>query len=376
MLLTPAQWRVLTWLGLAVVAWLLLGLLAPVLAPFIVAAVIAYALHPVVERLHARGLPRWLGAGISILLLMAIMAAVLLLIVPVITHQIPLLREQIPLLLERFNAWVQPLVQAYELDVDLTVDVAAVRELLQRLLTGQEGQLVDYVLSSLRIGGSVLVALLGYLVLTPIVAFYMLCDWDWLVAHSKLLVPPRWRPATQSFLDETDQVLGQYLRGQLLVMSIMALFFTLGLMLVGLELALPIGVFTGLAMFVPFLGYGVGLVLALLAALLQFQELWPVLMVAAVYAAGQVFESFYLTPRVLGERIGLHPVAVIFALMAFGHLFGFVGVLIALPVSAVLVVALRRLQALYQGSALYTDGMERVPAPAADSAPAPGNPPA
>jgi len=369
MLLTPAQLRVLAWLGLAVVAWLLLGLLAPVLTPFLVAAVLAYALHPAVERLHGRGVPRWVGAGLALTLLVLVLLAVLLLIVPVITHQVPLLRDQIPLLLEGFNAWIAPWGQ--RLGVNAQIDVARVRELLQRLITGQEGQWVEYALSSLRIGGSALLAALGFLVLTPIAAYYLLLDWDWLVENTKLLVPPRWRSQTQRFLDETDQVLGQYLRGQLLVMSSMAVFFTVGLMLVGLDLALPIGVFTGLAMFVPFLGFGVGMVLGLLAALLQFGALWGVLLVGAVFMLGQLLESLYLTPRVLGERIGMHPIAVIFALMAFGHLFGFVGVLIALPVSAVLVVALRRLQALYQSSALFTDGMVQEPVPLVDLAPLP-----
>jgi len=362
MLLTPSQLRVLAWLGLAVLAWLMLGLLAPVLTPFLVAAVLAYVLHPVVDRLHLHGVPRLVGAGLALTLLLLVLLAVLLLIVPVITHQVPLLRDQIPLLLERFNVWVAP--WAVRLELDIQVDVAMVRELLQRLITGKEGQWLEHALSSLRIGGSVLLTALGFMVLAPIVAFYLLLDWDWLIENTKLLVPPRWRAPTQRFLDETDQVLGQYLRGQLLVMSSMAVFFTVGLMLVGLDLALPIGVFTGLAMLVPFLGFGVGMVLGLLAALLQFGTLWGVFLVGAVYMLGQVLESYYLTPRVLGGRIGMHPIAVIFALMAFGHLFGFIGVLIALPASAVLVVALRRLQALYQSSALYTDGMApQVPAP-------------
>ena len=370
-LFSPSQLRVLAWLGLAVLAWLLLGLLAPVLTPFLVAAVLAYALHPAVERLHGRGVPRWLGAGLALTLLVLVLLAVLLLIIPVITHQVPLLRDQIPLLLEGFNAWVAPLGE--RLGVSAQIDVAMVRDLLQRLITGEEGRWVEYALSSLRIGGSALLAALGFLVLTPIAAYYLLLDWDWLIEHTKLLVPPRWRAPTQRFLDDTDQVLGQYLRGQLIVMSSMAVFFTAGLMLVGLDLALPIGVFTGLAMFVPFLGFGVGMVLALLAALLQFGTLWGVLLVGAVYMLGQLIESLYLTPRVLGGRIGMHPIAVIFALMAFGHLFGFVGVLIALPVSAVLVVALGRLQGLYQSSALFTDGM--VPPPTAGSAPVSAPPP-
>ncbi|MCL6451881.1 MAG: AI-2E family transporter [Acetobacteraceae bacterium] len=192
-----------------------------------------------------------------------------------------------------------------------------------------------------------------YLVLMPVVAYYLLLDWSAVVARVLALVPPRWRLAADGLAAEVDAVLGQYLRGQLLVMGALAVFYTAGLALVGLKLALPIGVFTGLAVFVPYLGFGLGLVLALLAAVLQFQSLTGVLLVGAVYAAGQVIESFFLTPRLVGERIGLHPIAVIFALMAFGHLFGFVGVLIALPASAVLLVAVRRLQALYVSSPWY-----------------------
>jgi predicted PurR-regulated permease PerM len=168
--------------------------------------------------------------------------------------------------------------------------------------------------------------------------------------------------SVQDFLDETDQVLGQYLRGQLLVMVVLAVFYTVGLALVGLQLALPIGVFTGLAVFIPYLGFGLGLVLALLAAVLQFQTVLGVALVGAVYAVGQVVESMYVTPRLLGERIGLHPIAVIFALMAFGHLLGFVGVLIALPASAVLLVGIRRAKARYMASELYTEGQGPVSA--------------
>jgi predicted PurR-regulated permease PerM len=191
------------------------------------------------------------------------------------------------------------------------------------------------------------------LFLMPMVAFYLLLDWDRLIELQRRLIPLRWRDEVFGFLDETDAVLGQYLRGQLLVMLILAFFYAAGLALTGLDLALPIGVFTGLAVFVPYVGFGLGCVLALLAALLEFQSLWGVLAVALVYGIGQLLESLYLTPRLLGERIGLHPIAVIFALLAFGHLFGFVGVLVALPVSAVLVVAARRLQAHYLASPLY-----------------------
>jgi predicted PurR-regulated permease PerM len=167
------------------------------------------------------------------------------------------------------------------------------------------------------------------------------------------LVPPRFRPACDRFTAEADDVLGQYLRGQALVMVALAIFYALGLALTGLDLAVPIGVFTGLAVCVPYLGFGVGLVLALLAGLLQFGTGPAVLGVALVYGIGQVIEGFVLTPRFVGERIGLHPLAVIFALLAFGQLLGFVGVLIALPASAVLLVAIRRVRGGYLASQLY-----------------------
>jgi predicted PurR-regulated permease PerM len=168
------------------------------------------------------------------------------------------------------------------------------------------------------------------------------------------LVPLRLRGSYDSFTNEADLVLGQYLRGQLLVMLILAVFYSVGMAAFGLDLALPIGIFTGLAMFVPYLGFGIGLLLAILAGLLQFASIKVVVMVVSVFGVGQLLESFFLTPRLVGERIGLHPLAVIFALLAFGQLLGFVGILIALPTSAVLLVAIRRLQTSYLGSKLYT----------------------
>lgn len=360
MSLTPNQIRAALWAAIAVVSWLLLSLLAPVLMPFLLAGVLAYALHPLVERLHAKRVPRWLGAGLAIAALMLVLLAVLLLIVPVITKQVPMLREQVPALLEGLNAVLLPV--AVRFGLELQVDVSLVREWLGKLITGHESELVGGLLSSLRIGGSALAAVFGNLFLMPIVAYYLLLDWLNLVGRAKTLIPPRWRTGVQSFLDETDDVLGQYLRGQLLVMGVLAVLYTVGLALVGLELALPIGVFTGLAVFVPYLGFGLGLVLALLAALLQFQSLLGVALVGGVYLLGQLIESMYLTPRLLGERIGLHPIAVIFALLAFGHLFGFVGVLIALPASAVLLVAMRRAKHGYMASELYLDTSPQVAA--------------
>jgi predicted PurR-regulated permease PerM len=190
-------------------------------------------------------------------------------------------------------------------------------------------------------------------VLIPVALFYLLMDWDRLVGKLLELVPPSARPKVDAFTHEADAVLGQYLRGQLLVMLIMAVFYSVGLTLFGLDLALPIGFFTGLAMFIPYVGFGVGLGLATLAGLLQFLSIKALVMVAVVYGIGQVIEGFIITPRFVGKRIGLHPLAVIFALLAFGQLFGFVGVLVALPASAVLLVAIRWLRVGYLASKLY-----------------------
>jgi len=173
------------------------------------------------------------------------------------------------------------------------------------------------------------------------------------VAHAIELVPPKIRASFDSFTEEADIVLGQYLRGQLLVMGVLAVYFSVALTLFGFDLAVPVGVFTGLAFFIPYLGFGLGLILAFLAGILQFGSWYGVLVVAGIYGAGQLVESFYLTPRLVGERIGLHPLAVIFALLAFGQLFGFLGVLIALPTSAVLLVGVRRVRASYLASNLY-----------------------
>jgi predicted PurR-regulated permease PerM len=351
MTLTPAQRQTLSWLLIAATGFALLWLLAPVLTPFIVAAVLAYALHPAVERLAARRWPRPLAVSLVVVLALLILLSMALLVVPILVKELPLLRDQIPLLADRLNTYVAPRLAQFGFVVQL--DVAGIKAMLLKLLDGNVEEWLTTLLSSARIGGSIVLALLGNLLLVPMVLFYLLLDWASLVSRLMGFVPPRMRESTQGFLDECDGVLGQYLRGQLLVMLTLAGYYTVALALAGFDLALPVGLFTGLAVFIPYLGYGLGLVLALMAAVLQFAGWYGLLAVAAIYGLGQVLESFFLTPRLVGERIGLHPLAVIFALLAFGHLLGFVGVLVALPLAAVLLVAARRLQQLYLASDLY-----------------------
>lgn len=351
MTLSPAQRQTLAWFAIAAGGLLLLWLLAPVLTPFIVGAVLAYALHPAVERLAARRVPRLLAVLTVEVVFIVVLCAVLLLIVPILSKELPLLREQIPALADRLNRTLSPWLAQW--GVNVALDTAGIKAFVLKVLDANLEDWLATALSSARIGGSILLALVGNAVLVPVVLFYLLMDWPQIVARTQSFVPPRRRPQVDAFLEECDAVLGQYLRGQLLVMLILAAFYSIGLALFGFDLALPVGVFTGLAIFIPYLGFGLGLLLALLAGLLQFASWYGVIAVAVVYGIGQVVESLYLTPRLVGERIGMDPLMVIFALLAFGHLFGFVGVLVALPLSALLVVAVRRMRSMYLASPLY-----------------------
>ena len=351
---TSTQKRAAAWLTIAVLVVLALWLLGAVLAPFLVAAVIAYALTPLVNRLDALGngrMPRLLVVVVVELLFIVFVLGVVLMIVPIMAKEVPLIREQAPALFDSLNNSLKPWLAQFGIHVSL--DMGSVKAVVVKYLNANYEEAFGSVLSSVKLGGSLALALIGNALLIPVALFYLLMDWDYFVLRLVELVPLKLRPGFDSFTEEADAVLGQYLRGQLLVMAIMAVFYSVGMSLFGLDLAVPIGIFTGLAMFVPYLGFGVGLILAALAGAMQFASVKVLVMLAVVFGFGQVLESMFLTPRLVGERIGLHPLAVIFALLAFGQLFGFVGVLVALPASAVLLVGIRRLRTRYLGSRLY-----------------------
>ena len=353
--MTPNQQQFVAWSAIVAVAGLLLWVLSPVLMPFVVAAVLAYVLSPLVKgllRISAGALPVLLAVGVVELLFLIVALAILLLVVPILAKELPLMREQLPGLLLKAQAVLAPWLK--ELGIEMALDPASLKAFIIKYFNTSVEDSLDGWLTSLRIGGSVALAVVGNVILIPVALFYLLADWDRFVAHVVGLVPQRMRPGFDGFLAEVDEVLGQYLRGQLTVMVILAVFYSAGLALFGLDLALPIGVFSGLAVVIPYLGFGVGLVLALLAGLLQFAAWKAAVMVAVVFGLGQLLEGFVLTPRLVGERIGLHPLAVIFALLAFGQVFGFVGVLVALPASAILLVCLRRARQRYLASQLFT----------------------
>jgi predicted PurR-regulated permease PerM len=350
-LLTNERVQTGIWAGVGLALLALLYLLAPVLAPFALAAMFAYLLVPGVDWLQRHRLPRWLAALMMIVLAALIVFGLLLILVPVLRRELAALQAQFPALLEKLNAWLAPRLAAW-LDVHVQLDAQWLRQLLTEHMAGHD-DLVARIVAHARAGGVALLGAVGTLVLVPAVLFYTLLDYHAFKQRFETLIPRRWHAQTTAILAEIDALLAQFLRGQLSVMLALAVYYSAALALAGFATALPIGLLTGLLSFIPYVGFAIGLALALLAALLQFDALYGVIAVAIVYGVGQLVESFFLTPRLVGERIGLHPIAVIFALLAFGHVFGFFGVLLALPASAALLVALRRLKQAYVSSDFY-----------------------
>jgi predicted PurR-regulated permease PerM len=265
---TPLQRRTLAWIAIALVALALLWLLGPVLTPFVVGAVLAYVLVPAVEALVRRRVPRALAAVAVEAAAILVVLLVLLLVLPIVSRQLPLLREQLPLLAERVNQSIGPLLAQWGVDVSL--DLASLKAFFAKALDRNLDEWAGAAFESARIGGSFVLALIGNAIVMPLVVFYLLLDWPNLVERVRSLVPPRAREGVESFMRECDVMVGQYLRGQLLVMLILAAYYSIGLALFGFDLALPVGVLTGLLIFIPYLGFGLGLVLALVAAVLQF----------------------------------------------------------------------------------------------------------
>src|SRR6185369_379866 len=243
--------------------------------------------------------PRVIAVAVVEMLLILVLLGLLLMVVPIMAKEVPLIREQLPFLFDNLNATIAPWLD--QLGIRIPLDLASLKGQLVKYLSANFEDTVGSLFSSLKVGGGVALIVVGNAILIPVALFYLLLDWKRLVLRVLELVPPRARPSVDSFTTEADQVLGQYLRGQLLVMLTMAVFYS-----------------TGLALFVPYVGFGIGLVLAIIAGVLQFASIKALIMVAAVYGTGQVVEGFYLTPRLVGQRIGLHPLAVIFALLAFG----------------------------------------------------------
>lgn len=351
--------RALCWAVVVAAAGLLVWLLAPILAPFVTAFILAYITNPIARRLVARRVPRALSATMVFGLLGLILTVLVLVIIPSLEREAADFMRRLPDYLSRMEGLFRGLTAWVAGPGGPSLDFDLVRRQLEehwRELGGFATAFAGWLTRS----GLHVIGFFASLGVTLVVTFYLLCDWDVTLKRLLGLFPQNSRRPVSEFAREADTVLSAFLRGQLLVMFALACLYSIGLTITGLDVAIPVGIISGLVSFVPYMGFVLGLMLAGLAGVLQGGELWLYAGIAMTYGVGQVAESFLLTPYLVGDRIGLHPVAVIFAIMAGGQLFGFVGVLLALPVAAVLMVAGRHLRRHFAtGSALEAEPKRR-----------------
>lgn len=347
------------WLLLFAIAALLLlfYLLAPIFMPFMAGALLAYLGNPLVLRLTRRGWRRNWAVALVFFLLLLLCALALALLIPMLWKQFLYIEAKLPLLLRWINRNAIPWLEGH-LHFDINrIDMELVTEWLSGYWRTQTaGAATGNVLSQVAASSASMLYLLGMLGLVPVVTFYLLLDWELLLARIQALVPLRLQARVAGLARECDDVLAAFLRGQLLVMLALGVIYALGLQVLGLKLALIIGMMAGLGSIIPYFGFAIGIVAATIAAVVQFGAFTPVLWVWLVFAIGQALEGWILQPWLVGDRIGLHPVAVIFAIMAGGQLFGFAGMLLALPVAAIVMVLLRHALAAYWRSGWYRDG--------------------
>jgi len=339
--------------GAALVIFFALRWLGSALTPFLIGAILAYLGTPVVNSLQTRGVPRAVSTLLVILFIGFLLSALFFVLIPLVQSEVVTITRRVPDLFAQFTARVAPILEE-KFGVTLALDFDSLRDFVTE--NAQEARdLSVKLLSGVKTGGRIVLTVLVNLALIPVVMFYLLRDWNMLLERLDELVPLRWRPKVRTVALEVDGVLAEFLHGQLLVMLALAIYYVIGLSIVRLDHALAIGILTGVLVFIPYVGFGLGFMLGMLAALLEWHG-WPgFLAVLAIYGIGQLLENYVLVPLLVGDRIGLHPLAVIFALLAFGEVFGFACVLMALPVSAMLLVGLRHLRKAYVASPVYQE---------------------
>ncbi|WP_230400349.1 AI-2E family transporter [Zooshikella ganghwensis] len=339
-------------LSMLVLIGILIYLLKPILSPFLVGMILAYLGDPIADRLEAKGMSRTLAVITVFIVLSLVFGILLLIFIPLLAGQIKTLIHQLPI----WAAWLEEnafpwVYQHLGIDPESLKVNNVTRHIVSKWQTA--GNLLTPILKSATDSGVAIITALTNLFLIPVVTFYLLRDWDVMTAKVGSLLPRNLEPVVAKLALECDEVLGAFLKGQLVVMLCLGIIYAAGLWLVGLQFAIIIGLTAGLASIVPYMGFIVGIGIALVAAVFQFDTWLPFVGVVVVFLVGQALEGMVLTPLLVGDRIGLHPVAVIFAILAGGQLFGFVGVLLALPIAAVIMVLLRHLKDIYTLSALY-----------------------
>lgn len=340
--------------GIALILWVLY-LLKPVVLPFIAAFLVAYLFSPLVDKLHRIGLPRWLSIGIVFIGIGVIVTLAIWYVVPLVWQQLIYARDSIPAGIHWLNytflPWVSQTFNVEAMEIDTEQISKVVMEYIQ---TNYSADSIQSVVLRVAQSGLNFIQIGGVVVLIPIIAFYFLLDWDRMLESLRRLIPRHYEKTTLGIVGECHNVLGAFVKGQFLVMFLLGVVYAVGLQLIGLEVGLIIGMVAGLASIIPYLGFGVGIIAAVIATLFQFGIDWTHLaLVIIVFMIGQAIEGYILQPFLLGDKIGLSPVAVVFAVLAGAQLAGFLGMLIALPVAAVIVVLLRHARECYEKSRLY-----------------------
>ena len=331
---------------------LLVYLLSPVITPFLISAIIAYLFDPLVDKLEKR-FSRTIAVLIIFAFIILLVMALFFVLVPVLQSELISLIQRIPDFVNWLERELLPRLSSM-LGIDIKdIDIDTIRNSLQDNWRNI-GNFAEFLFVHITSSGQALITLIAYLLLIPVVSFYLLRDWDMIVRNVKTVLPVRSEKTISGLVLECDGVLSEFLRGQLLVMLFLSIIYACGLWLAGIEYAFLIGFAAGLISFVPYLGSIVGIGVAGIVAFFQYHDLLHILYVAVVFGVGQVIEGMLLSPMLVGDRIGLHPVAVIFAVMAGGQLFGFTGILLALPIAAVCLVLLRFAFESYKSSELYS----------------------
>lgn len=348
------------WLSLLVVAglgWLVFQL-APILTPFVAGATLAYLGDPMADGLERLGLSRTVSVSLVFLALLLALGTSLLLLLPALESQIDRMVDNLPVLLRWIKSSFVPWLQR---TFGFSVRIRSLDDITNLVTQNWDGAggAARYLIASIGHSGAAVLTGLANFLLIPVVTFYLLRDWDVLVARLLDLLPRRSVPTVSRLVTEADGVLSAFVRGQLTVMLALSVIYCVGLWIIGLDLAVLVGLLAGMVSFVPYAGSFVGITAASAAAIVQFGDAWSLIPVVIVFGIGQTIEGVVLTPWLVGDRIGLHPVAVIFAVLAGGQLFGFLGVLLALPVASVVMVLIRHVHDLYKDSSFYSQPLPR-----------------